>query len=79
MDTAAIRKQLHHYLDVADDRKIEAIYTIVENEINEALCDYSPEFKVELDERVNYYLNKGKMVSPFEMNKRIQILRKKRK
>ena len=79
MDTAAIRKQLHHYLDVADDRKIEAIYTIVEYEINEALCDYSPEFKVELDERVNYYLNEGKMVSPFEMNKRIQILRKKRK
>lgn len=78
MDTSAIRKQLHDYLDVADDRKINAIYTMVEDEINEIHFEYSPEFKTELDERVNYYLNGGEMVSPDEMNKRLQALREKR-
>lgn len=78
MDTATIRQQLHDYLEVADDRKIKAIYTMVEDEINEALIEYSPEFKAELDKRVDYYLNGGKMISPAEMNKRLQSLRKKR-
>ncbi len=27
MDTAAIRQQLHNYLEVADDKKIKALYT----------------------------------------------------
>ncbi|MDB5115085.1 MAG: hypothetical protein JWQ79_577 [Mucilaginibacter sp.] len=35
MTTAAIREKLHEYIDVADDRKIEAIYTMVEKEIVE--------------------------------------------
>ena len=79
MKTAEIRKQLHSYLEVADDKKINAIYTMVEDEIKETIVEYTPEFKAELDSRVNYYLNGGKMVSPAEMNKRLRALRKKRK
>ena len=79
MNTADIRQQLHSYLEVADDKKINAIYTMVEDEIKETIVEYTPEFKAELDSRVNYYLNGGKMVSPAEMNKRLQALRKKRK
>ena len=30
MVTTEKRQQLHHYIDVADDRNIEAIYTILE-------------------------------------------------
>jgi hypothetical protein len=52
MDTATIREQLHHYLDVADDRKIEAIYTMVEDEIQQSFFEYPAEFKTDLDERV---------------------------
>jgi hypothetical protein len=76
MKTAEIRKQLHDYLEVADDKKINAIYT---NEIRETMVEYTPELKSVLDSRVNYYLKGGKMVSAAEMNKRLQFLRKKRK
>ena len=79
MKTAEIRKQLHSYLEVADDKKINAIYTMVEDEIKETIFEHTPEFKAELDSRVNYYLKGGKMVSPAEMNKRLRGLRKKRK
>jgi hypothetical protein len=53
MDTATIRQQLHDYLEVADDKKINAIYTMVEDQINEAFIEYSQEFKAELDKRVD--------------------------
>jgi hypothetical protein len=35
MRTAAIREKLHEYIRVADDKKLKAIYTILENEIEE--------------------------------------------
>ncbi|MGN6541848.1 MAG: hypothetical protein ACTHKY_13650 [Ginsengibacter sp.] len=78
MDTKTIRKQLHEYIEVAEDKKVQAIYTMIEDEINEPLEDYSPEFKAELDNRVSYYLNGGTMVSSTEMNERLQALRTKR-
>lgn len=79
MDTAAIRRQLHGYLEVAEDKKINAIYTMVEEEIKETLVDYSPEFITELNERVDHYLKGNKTISSEEMNNRLQSLRKKRK
>lgn len=77
MNTAAIRQELHNYLEVADDKKLKAIYVMVEDEIKDTTVKYTDEFKAELDRRVNYYLNGGKMVSPSEMNKRLQAIRKK--
>ena len=79
MDTANIRQQLHGYLEVADDKKINAIYAMVEDEIKETIVEYTPEFKAELEKRVDYYLNGGKMVSPADMYKRLKAIRKKRK
>lgn len=79
MNTAAIRQELHNYLEVADDKKLKAIYVMVEDEIKDTTVEYTDEFKAELDRRVSYYLNGGKMVSPSEMNKRLQAIRKKRK
>jgi hypothetical protein len=35
MDTAAIRKKLYEYIRHADDKKVRAIYTIVENDIDQ--------------------------------------------
>ncbi|MEO7315193.1 MAG: hypothetical protein ABIW47_08410 [Ginsengibacter sp.] len=46
--------------------------------INETSAPYSEEFKKDLDARVNEYLNGGKMVTPEEMNDRLQAIRKKR-
>jgi hypothetical protein len=79
MNTAAIRQELHNYLEVADDKKLKAIYVMVEDEIKDTAVEYTDEFKAELDRRVNHYLSGGKMVSPSEMNKRLQAIRKKRK
>jgi len=72
MDTATLRQQLHEYLEVAEDKKINAIYTMVEDEIKGIIVEYSPEFKDELDKRVTHYLEGGKMISPTTMNKRLQ-------
>ena len=78
MDTPIIKEQLHNYLEIADDKRLKAFYLIVEDEINETSVSYSEEFKKDLDARVNEYLNGGKMVTPEEMNEKLQAIRKKR-
>jgi hypothetical protein len=35
MNTALIRQKLYEYIRVADDRKVKAIYTIIENDLAE--------------------------------------------
>ncbi|MCC6286431.1 MAG: hypothetical protein IT249_00965 [Chitinophagaceae bacterium] len=79
MNTADIKKELHNYLEIADDKKLKAIYVMVKDEIKGTTVVYTDELKTELDRRVEYYLNGGKMVSPKEMNKRLDAIRKKRK
>lgn len=71
MDTDVIREQLHHYLEVADDKKVEAMYVMLEEAIKESHVEYSEEDKAELDRRVEYYLQGGQMVSRAEMNNRL--------
>lgn len=78
MTTGSIKEQLHNYLEIADEKKLKAIYVMVEDEIKETSVNYSDEFKTELDKRVNHYLEGKKMVIPSEMNKRLQRIRKKR-
>lgn len=78
MNTETIREQLHNYLEIANDKKLKAFYVMVEDEIKETSVSYSEEFKKELDNRVNQYLSGDKMVTPSEMNKRLQRIRKKR-
>jgi len=78
MNTTAIRKQLHSYLEVADSKKLKAIYTMVEDDITENKADYTAAEKAELDKRVSYYLNGGKMVTATAMNKRLKAARRKK-
>lgn len=35
MNTSAIRKKLYDYIKVAEDKKVKALYTIIESDINE--------------------------------------------
>jgi hypothetical protein len=79
MKTTMIRNQLHNYLDTANEKKLKAIFTLVEEDIAESTINYTATDKAELDSRVNHYLNGGKMVSEAEMNKRIKATRKKGK
>lgn len=49
MNTAKIRQHLHNYLEKADDKKIRALYVMMENDINEQLIKYDDSLKAELD------------------------------
>ena len=57
MTTAAIRERLHDYIRVADDKKVKAIYTLLEDQIIAEKYDWSQDtdFVAELDERVRRY------------------------
>ena len=77
MSTSAIRQKLHNYLEVADDKKIKAIYTIIQSEVDEHAIEYSDKFKKELDKRYDDYKNgKAKMLTAGESKKRIQKILK---
>ncbi len=58
MSTADIRKKLHHYVDTAHEKKLKALFTIVEEEIEETYSHWQDkEFVAELQRRENAYLN----------------------
>ncbi len=77
MTTSAIRQQLHNYLEIAEDKKIKAIYTMMEEEIKERSVEYTDELKTELDERMADYKNgKSKTISAATSNKRIRKILK---
>ena len=81
MDTTTITQQLHNYLEVADDKKIKALYTITEKDIHENDFVYSDELKDELDKRYLEYKNgTAEMINASESKKRIEkILKAARK
>lgn len=56
MRTTQIRQQLHDYIDAAEDKKLKAIYTLLESDIAEEY-QFSPQQKAELDKRYNSMLN----------------------
>lgn len=53
MTSAAIREKLYKYIRFADEKKIKAIYTIVEEEINEKHDIWTKEFVNEIQLRSN--------------------------
>lgn len=77
MSTTAIRQKLHNYLKVADDKKVKAIYTMIEEDIEKSAVEYTNDFKKELDRRYAYYKSGGKMVTAAAANKQIKEILKK--
>lgn len=56
MSTETIRERLHEYIRFADDKKVEAIYTMVESEIVEELDLWEDKaFLNELKDRLDEY------------------------
>ena len=51
MTTSLIREKLVSYLKVADEKKVKAIYTMVEDEINTNENDWDNDFIKELEKR----------------------------
>jgi hypothetical protein len=80
MTTTAIREKLYDYIRVADDEKVEAIYTLLKDQLTPA-ADWSDdkEFVAELDERVRRYeagIDRGYTWDELEAS--IEELKKKR-
>lgn len=71
MTTIAIRKKLVDYLQVAEDKKIKAMYALLEDDIEQEALEYTGELKAKLDNGYIYYKSRGKMVSATEADKRI--------
>lgn len=55
MTTAAIRKKLHHYIETAQDKKVKAIFAMVEDEIKEDNVNWTDDFLEQLNKRTNDY------------------------
>jgi hypothetical protein len=80
MRTAIIRQKLHQFIETAEEKKVKAIYALLEDEIAQDEWEYTDEFKADLDKRFAYYKGGGKMVSAKDANKQItELLKKGRK
>jgi len=55
MTNAAIRQQLHQFIDITDDKKIEALYTLLKNDID-LHYSYTEDDLNMLHERAEKYL-----------------------
>ena len=55
MANAPIRQQLHQYIDVTDDKKIDALYTLLQNDMEPKYAHTSGELDM-LHERAEKYL-----------------------
>ena len=76
MTQVQLRSKLHQFIDSADEKKLHAIYKIVNNEMeNKSLM--SDEQKAELDFRLNEYI-KGKGKN-YTLNTALKRIRSKRK
>jgi hypothetical protein len=59
MSTKEIRKKLSDYIKVADDKKIKAIFTMVESEIEPETDIWTDDFLKEMERRAENF-EKGK-------------------
>ena len=76
MTNAAIRQQLHQYIDTSDDKKIEALYILLQDNI-ETQYKFSDDDLSELHERAEQYL-KGD-VQTYSVDESHEMIRKQRK
>ncbi len=79
MTTKAIREKLVKYLQVADDKKVKAIYTMVEDETNTSENDWDKNFIEELDKRRKSSLDGSAKMYTWEETKQAGIERVKEK
>ena len=79
MKTVEIREKLHHYIETAKDKKVKAIYAMVEDEIQETYDYWNDEkFLAELDRREeDFRLGKSKSYTLKEALKKARLAVKK--
>lgn len=81
MSTSSIRQKLHNYLEVADDKKVKAMYIMLEEDIEQSAVEYTDRLKEELDKRyADYKTGEANMITEAESKSRIEnILKSRRK
>lgn len=62
MNSAAIRQQLHRYIDTGDDRKLEALYILLKSDI--PAYTYTEEELNQSNERADRYAKGQGKTSP---------------
>lgn len=71
MTTSAIRQKLYDYIRVAEDKKVKAIYTMLENEIEEEYDRWNDKVFVNEMEKRSAELISGEVKGiPWEVAKR---------
>lgn len=78
MDTVAIRQRLHEYIERVDDRKIEGLYLLVEDEIHRQQAGLSAEELLVVHEEREKYVKGESRVYSMEEAREI-ILNKQKK
>jgi hypothetical protein len=77
MTQAAIRQQLHQFIDIMDDKKIEALYTLLQSDVEPAYSYTTDELNM-LHERAEKYLKgETKTYTVEESHEMIRLQRKK--
>jgi len=77
MDTEIIRHRLHNYLEAADDEKIEALFSMVQEEMTAYEVTANDSLKLELDRRLEEYKQDASSAISQEDSKRriLEILK----
>ncbi len=73
MTTSAIREKLTNYLQVADDKKIKAIYTMVEDEIETLENDWDEDFVNDLQQRSQGFIGGTAKTCTWEETKQAAV------
>ena len=79
MSTAEIREKLVNYLQVAEDKKVKAIYTMLEDEIDTRANDWDEDFIKELQRRSRSFADGTAETYSWEETKRAAIQKAKSK
>lgn len=80
MNTIEIRKELHDYIRIADDKKVKAIFTMIESDLYNYEWWKDKKFTENLDkEYSDYKAGKIKGTSIAELKKNIDALKIKSK
>jgi hypothetical protein len=73
MNATKIRQQLHIYLETPDDKKVKALFTMMEDNIKESGLKYTEELKAKLDNGyAQYKRGNAKMVSAVDSKNRME-------
>jgi hypothetical protein len=76
MESVSMRNKLHHYIDVADEKKLQAIYAILEDEIEGEYFFTQDEIKMFYDRRQKYLSGQSKA---YTVEEALTLVRQNRK